>query len=109
MATGSSTLPDNAASLLLISSRFLGSTFGPFCFKVPLLKLNIRIKGTLIMKGLLGNLVISSISMFSFCFWVHAILLQATPEKPCQLLLRGFYHGICLGVLGLGSRDFLTC
>ena len=30
--------------------------FCAFCFKVPLLKLNILKKGTLIMKGLLGNL-----------------------------------------------------
>ena len=30
--------------------------FCPFCFRVPLLKLNIRKKGTLIIKGLLRNL-----------------------------------------------------
>ena len=30
--------------------------FCPFCFRVPLLKLNIRKKGTLIVKGLLRNL-----------------------------------------------------
>ena len=38
---------------------FLGSRVVPFCpfsFLVPLLKPNSRKKGTLIMKGLLGNL-----------------------------------------------------
>ena len=30
--------------------------FCPFCFRVPLLKLSIRKKGTLIVKGLLRNL-----------------------------------------------------
>ena len=30
--------------------------FCPFCFRVPLLKLSIRKKGTLIIKGLLRNL-----------------------------------------------------
>ena len=32
----------------IVSSRFLGSTFCPFCFRVPSLKLKIRKKGTLI-------------------------------------------------------------
>ena len=32
----------------IVSSRFLGSTFCPCCFRVPLLKLKIRKKGTLI-------------------------------------------------------------
>ena len=39
-----------------ITTRFLGSTLLPFLFRVPLLKLNIRKKGTLIIKGLLRNL-----------------------------------------------------
>ena len=34
--------------------------FCPFCFRVPLLKLSIRKKGTLIIKGLLRNLVVES-------------------------------------------------
>ena len=37
-------------------SRFLGSTLLPFHFRVLLLKLNIRKKGTLIIKVLLRNL-----------------------------------------------------
>ena len=43
---------------------YLGSPvvpFYPFSFGVPLLKPNSRKKGTLIIKGLLGNLVISRV------------------------------------------------
>ena len=39
-------------------SRFPSVPFYPFSFWVPLLKPNSRKKGTLIIKGLLGNLVI---------------------------------------------------
>ena len=39
-------------------SRFSSSTLLPFFFWVPLLKPNSRKKGTLIIKGLLGNLVV---------------------------------------------------
>ena len=44
-----------------LSVSYLGSPvvpFCPFCLGVSLLKPNIRKKGTLIIKGLLGNLVL---------------------------------------------------
>ena len=53
------------------SLRNLGTPVVPFCpfyFGVSLLKLNSRKKGTLIINGLLGNLVIEGI-------WVHELEL----------------------------------
>ena len=41
---------------MLIVTRFPSSTLLPFFLGVPLLKPNSRKKGTLIIKGLLGNL-----------------------------------------------------
>ena len=50
-------------------TTFLGSPvvpFCPFCLGVSLLKPNMRKKGTLIIKGLLGNLVLGSDNLFHF-------------------------------------------
>ena len=55
-------------SALVCVSRFPSSTLLPFFLGVPLLKPNSRKKGTLIIKGLLGNLGV--------CGWLCMVLVR---------------------------------
>ena len=57
--------------------------FCPFCFRVPLLKLSIRKKGTLIIKGLLRNLGVI------FCFRI--VILTRAHGQVALGFGRGFW------------------
>ena len=70
----------------------LGSPVVPFCpfFWVPLLKPSSRKRGTLIIKGLLGNLVTSNSernnnNILSIIVIVACILLYSIPEGPIPI------------------------
>ena len=81
-------------------SRCPNSTLLPFFFWVPLLKPNSRKKGTLIIKGLLGNLVVLHLSLL--CFFLLQVLMQKLIfsrwhfgkllHLPCMVLIEVSIH-----------------